>query len=62
MFSYRVAVTALLAAITFFLTGNTGITAVVTVVFNVSGSLVYYVFERLWDSVPWGRTDATVKA
>jgi len=62
MLTYRIAVAALLAVITFYLTGDTGLTAVVTVVFNVSGSLVYYVFERMWDSISWGRTDAPMKA
>jgi uncharacterized membrane protein len=62
MLTYRIAVAVLLAGITFFLTGDTGLTAYVTVVFNVGGSLVYYVFERVWDSIAWGRTDGTLKA
>jgi uncharacterized membrane protein len=55
MITYRVTVAALLAAITFYVTGNASTTALITVVFNVGGSLLYYGFERLWDAVPWGR-------
>ena len=56
MLSYRIGAAALLAGITFYLTGSTGETAFVTVVFNVGGSVVYYGYERLWDAISWGRT------
>jgi uncharacterized membrane protein len=55
MVTYRVAAAALLAAVTFYVTGSTGLTGVVTLVFNVGGALVYYGVERLWDDIAWGR-------
>ena len=55
MVTYRVAAAALLAAITFYLTGSAGLTGVVTLVFNVGGAGVYYGIERLWDVIAWGR-------
>ncbi len=67
MLSYRAVIVALLAAITFYFTGNAGEATAITIVFNVGGSLVYYGYERLWDSISWGKktqgdVDATLKA
>jgi uncharacterized membrane protein len=53
--TYRIVVIALLAAITFYFTGNAGEATVITILFNVGGSIAYYTFERLWDAIPWGR-------
>ena len=55
MASYRVVVFALLAAITFYFTGNEGHSTVISVVFNLAGSVVYYAYERLWGMIGWGR-------
>jgi len=54
MASYRIVVFALLAAITYYYTGNSGQSTVISVVFNVAGSVVYYAYERLWGAVKWG--------
>ena len=56
MIAYRVLVFALLAAVTYYFTGNASQTTVISVVFNVAGSLAYYVYERLWDAIPWGKS------
>lgn len=53
--TYRVVVFALLAAITYYYTGNVGQTTVISVAFNVSGAAVYYFFERLWNGIGWGK-------
>ena len=53
--SYRVVVIALLAAITYGLTGNPGETTIITIAFNTSAAVIYYVFERLWGSINWGK-------
>ena len=55
MLSYRVAVIALLAAVTFYFTGNAGEATAISIVFNVAGSVVYYGYERMWDSIAWGK-------
>ena len=53
---YRTVVIGLLAAVTYAFTGNVGETTLITVVFNAAGSVVYFGFERLWDSINWGTT------
>jgi len=53
--TYRIVIAALLALITFYFTGNPGQTTVITIVFNVGGTAIYYGFERLWDSITWGK-------
>jgi uncharacterized membrane protein len=53
--TYRVVVFALLAVITYYFTGNAGQTTVISVAFNVSGAVVYYLFERLWNAINWGK-------
>ncbi|MDA4119795.1 MAG: DUF2061 domain-containing protein [Thaumarchaeota archaeon] len=53
--TYRIVVAAMLALLTFYLTGDAGTTTIITVVFNLGGTAVYYGFERLWDSINWGR-------
>jgi len=58
MASYRVVVIALLAAITYYFTGNAGQSTIISVVFNVAGSFVYYAYERLWGAIRWGRSRA----
>lgn len=53
--TYRVVIFALLMAITYYYTGNAGETTVISIVFNVSGAAVYYLFERLWNAISWGK-------
>lgn len=52
---YRMTAIALLAALSFYYTGNAGEATTITILFNVGGSVVYYALERLWDSVAWGK-------
>jgi uncharacterized membrane protein len=53
--TYRTIVAAMLALLTFYFTGDASTTTIITVLFNVGGAAVYYGFERLWDSINWGR-------
>jgi uncharacterized membrane protein len=53
--TYRIIIAALLVMITYYFTGNPGTTTIITVVFNVGGTAIYYGFERLWDDISWGR-------
>ncbi|MDA4119116.1 MAG: DUF2061 domain-containing protein [Thaumarchaeota archaeon] len=53
--TYRAIVAAMLALLTYYFTGNAGTTTIITVIFNLGGTAVYYSFERLWDSINWGR-------
>jgi uncharacterized membrane protein len=52
--SYRVVVVALLAVITYALTGNPGEATMITILFNTGAAVIYYGFERLWCSISWG--------
>jgi len=52
---YRVVAIALLAAISYYYTGNAGEAGLITILFNASGTAAYYGLERLWESVEWGR-------
>jgi uncharacterized membrane protein len=58
---YRGIITVLLAAITLYYTGSLGEATGITLVFAALGTLVYYVHERLWDSIKWGRVDEDSK-
>jgi len=53
MLSYRAILTALLAGISWYFTGNIGQTTTITVVFSISATAVYYLHERLWNKVGW---------
>jgi uncharacterized membrane protein len=54
MLTYRAILTALLAVISWVFTGNLGQTTVITIVFSVSATAIYYVHERVWSGVRWG--------
>jgi uncharacterized membrane protein len=54
MIVYRAVLTALLAAITWLFTGNTGQTTIITIVFSLSATALYYVHERVWNGIRWG--------
>jgi uncharacterized membrane protein len=56
MISYRIVIFALLMAITYYFTGNAGQTTTISIIFNVAGSVVYYVYERLWGAIGWGKS------
>ena len=54
MATYRAIATALLAVLTWIFTGNAGETGIVTVLFTVISTAVYYFLERMWNNVKWG--------
>lgn len=60
MIVYRGILTALLAVITWIFTGNTGQTTIITVVFSISATAIYYAHERVWNQVKWGTRDAPI--
>ena len=53
---YRVWAIALLAAISYYFTGNPGETTTIAILFNVGGTLAYYSLERLREGLDWGRS------
>jgi uncharacterized membrane protein len=54
MLTYRAITTTLLAALTWIFTGSIEKTTLITVIFNLAASLVYYFHERIWLNVKWG--------
>ena len=51
---YRGAITALLFGLMWIFTGNIYETSVVTIVFNVAATIIYYFHERMWGKIKWG--------
>ena len=55
-FAYRAVASALLAGITLAYTGSLVETGAITIIFTVTATIAYYLLERAWDSINWGRT------
>ncbi|MGH9963921.1 MAG: DUF2061 domain-containing protein [Nitrososphaeraceae archaeon] len=49
--SYRVILTIVLAAITYFYTENLVQTSGITIIFSVTDTIIYYVHELIWTRV-----------
>jgi uncharacterized membrane protein len=54
--TYRISAIALLAALSYYYTGDAGEATTITILFNAGGMVIYYALERLWDAIDWGRT------
>jgi uncharacterized membrane protein len=53
--TYRVIVAITLAAISWFYTGNLFETSAVSITYTIIATIVYYVHERAWLKVKWGK-------
>jgi uncharacterized membrane protein len=53
--TYRVIVAITLAAISWFYTGNLFETSAVSITYTIIATSVYYVHERAWLKVTWGK-------
>jgi len=56
--SYRVFATAMVFTIAFLYTGEFGSAAKIGVSAAVGKTLLYYLWERLWSNIQWGRQPA----
>ncbi len=56
---YRGSITVLLFGLLWAFTGNIYETSLVTIVFNVAATVIYYFHERLWGRINWGNTIET---
>ena len=55
MVIYRALSTAVLAALAWIFSGNNATeTSIVTILFTVFATVIYYVHERAWNNVKWG--------
>jgi uncharacterized membrane protein len=53
--TYRVIVAITLAVISWFYTGNLFETSAVSITYTIIATVVYYVHERAWIKVKWGK-------
>ena len=56
---YRGAVTGLLFTLLWLFTNNIYETSLITIIFNVGATIIYYFHDRLWDRINWGITIKT---
>lgn len=61
---YRGSITLLLFALLWAFTNNIYETSIVTIIFNVAATVVYYFHERMWSRIKWGeiKTKQTVES
>lgn len=60
-FVWRLVGTVLLASLVYFLTGDWRETSLITVSFNAIQILLYYLHERMWEQIDWGRSEELVR-
>jgi uncharacterized membrane protein len=53
--TYRTIATALLAVISWLYTGDPFQTSVITILFTVFSTLAYFIHERIWANMNWGK-------
>lgn len=58
---YRGSTTVLLFALSWILTNNVYETSLITILFNVVATAIYYFHERFWSKVSWGTSQITKK-
>ncbi|WP_010189687.1 DUF2061 domain-containing protein [Candidatus Nitrosarchaeum limnium] len=51
---YRGTITLLLFVLLWVFTGDIYETSIVTLVFNVAATIIYYFHERMWGKITWG--------
>jgi uncharacterized membrane protein len=53
--TYRIAVTVVLAILSWVFTEDVFQTSAITISFTILATLVYYFHARIWDKITWGR-------
>jgi len=53
--TYRSIAFLVLGIISYIMTGNVFETLAITVVFTIVATFLYYVHERIWDKIKWGK-------
>ena len=51
---YRGSATALLVALLWLFNNNIYETSLITIIFNIGATLIYYFHERIWGKINWG--------
>ena len=52
---YRGIVTAILFGVSWVFTGNLVDTTIITTIFNVLATIAYFLHEKMWDKINWGK-------
>ena len=55
---YRGSTTALLFALSWVMTNNIYETSLITIIFNVVATAIYYFHERMWGRISWGSLES----
>jgi len=53
--TYRILMTVILAIISYIYTGDFFQTSAITIVFTIIAIIVYYLHERVWARIKWGK-------
>ncbi len=53
--TYRVLIVISTFIVSYILTGQPGTSVGITVLVNLAGTIIYYVHERVWNKIHWGR-------
>jgi uncharacterized membrane protein len=56
---YRGSITVLLFTLLWLFTNNIYETSLITIIFNVAATIIYYFHERMWGRINWGNTNET---
>ncbi len=56
---YRGSITVLLFTLLWLFTNNIYETSLITIIFNVAATIIYYFHERMWGRINWGNTIET---
>ncbi len=54
---YRGSITVLLFTLLWISTNNIYETSVITIIFNVLATIIYYFHERMWGKIKWGNVE-----
>ncbi len=54
---YRAVSVVILMAVSLYFTGSLGESSAISVTFAIAATFAYYVHERLWDNISWGRSE-----
>jgi uncharacterized membrane protein len=57
--SWRITGSSATFAIAYILTGNLAVAGVIGITQMISNTILYYVHERIWNKIRWGRNDST---
>ncbi len=55
--TYRIVIVISIFIVTYITTGEIGDALAITSITAVTGTILYYIHERVWNSIHWGKTN-----